>query len=167
MPGRARLARFIIWMCMFSFLAHMVETTLTLSIHALHSDAASTLTVSIQVASLENLLKRLDTVTTWVFFLAFHTFIMIYIATEEILQEMDDHVLLMEPADRREQQEQDHPAGMEPPPMLPAPDSENVCGICLESSGSSWSNTAGCQWPHRFHTTCLEQWAGTCPMCRA
>jgi hypothetical protein len=46
---------------------------------------------------------------------------------------------------------------------------DSMCAICLETNteGQTWSRTTGCTWPHCFHTNCLTQWTGKCPVCRA
>ena len=46
---------------------------------------------------------------------------------------------------------------------------DSMCAICLETNaeGQTWSKTTGCTWPHCFHTNCLAQWTGKCPVCRA
>jgi hypothetical protein len=51
--------------------------------------------------------------------------------------------------------------------VVAAPEEGVACAICLDCVGKSWSRTAGCVFPHRFHTHCLVQWEEkTCPVCR-
>jgi hypothetical protein len=55
------------------------------------------------------------------------------------------------------------------PLLVSAVPNEEMCTICwattAETHGQPWSSTAGCRFPHAYHTACLQQWGRPCPAC--
>ena len=55
------------------------------------------------------------------------------------------------------------------PQLVAAVPDDEMCSICwattAETHGQPWSSTAGCRWPHAYHTACLQQWGRPCPAC--